>query len=545
MYAEGTDLSVFSAPLKFSYLVPDTARCPSWATAEACAADSSCEWHVATAGSAASCTGTLPGLNGTVLFRVQNMRTDVFFIYVSGGIQYPSIVAASRTVRQLWPERPQHAHLALGASAGAMRVYWQAGGSVAAPGVRYGPCGGPRSGFAAGRAAPGRQYTKRDMCDRDVQPAGRHGWLPPGNLLEATMSGLVPGELYCYSYGDRSTGWSEERQFKAPPGSTARRPITIAAFGDMGQTEPDGTWHHSWDFDNRGELPSANTTAALFKDEAVELVLHIGDISYAVGYLSEWENFFRQIEPVAGRRPWMTAIGNHEMGVLDSFYSGTDSGGECGVPYNAHFPFASQDPESLAPLHGRKPWYSFAYGPVSFVVMSTEHDFTPGSEQHAWIAGALAAVDRSRTPWLVFTGHRPMYVSSDFEGDLVVGEQLRSSLEPLLLEYGVDVSLWGHFHAYNRLCRLRAGRCDDSGVQHLVIGMAGYAHSACARAPGPTVQVCDDQHWGYLRMGFRDEAELLLEYVDSANGDVLDSIVVRRSRASATESPAEPPELHV
>ena len=52
------------------------------------------------------------------------------------------------------------------------------------------------------------------------------------------------------------------------------------------------------------------------------------------------------------------------------------------------------------------PRFGFDYGLVHYVVMSTEHDFYQGSEQYYWIAHHLANVDRSTTPWLVFTGHR-------------------------------------------------------------------------------------------------------------------------------------------
>lgn len=49
-----------------------------------------------------------------------------------------------------------------------------------------------------------------------------------------------------------------------------------------------------------------------------------------------------QIEPVASAVPWMVAVGNHERDYPSvsvsstrrqlSFYTGTDSEGECGVP---------------------------------------------------------------------------------------------------------------------------------------------------------------------------------------------------------------------
>ena len=37
------------------------------------------------------------------------------------------------------------------------------------------------------------------------------------------------------------------------------------------------------------------TTKGLYNDDSIEMVLHIGDISYAVGYMSEWENFFGRL----------------------------------------------------------------------------------------------------------------------------------------------------------------------------------------------------------------------------------------------------------
>ncbi len=76
----------------------------------------------------------------------------------------------------------------------------------------------------------------------------------------------------------------------------------------------DGSLLHSWDNDDRGEVGSWNTTR-LLRTEVIgptgpsnspsaepsaspvmspELVLHIGDVSYAVGYLSEWDDFMEQ-----------------------------------------------------------------------------------------------------------------------------------------------------------------------------------------------------------------------------------------------------------
>lgn len=48
----------------------------------------------------------------------------------------------------------------------------------------------------------------------------------------------------------------------------------------------------------------------------VDSVFHIGDISYATGFLVEWDFFLHLINPVASRVSYMTAIGNHERSAL-------------------------------------------------------------------------------------------------------------------------------------------------------------------------------------------------------------------------------------
>ena len=55
--------------------------------------------------------------------------------------------------------------------------------------------------------------------------------------------------------------------------------------------------------------------------------------------------------------------------------------------------------------------YSFDYGSVHFIMMSTEHDYRPASRQYVWLENDLKKVDRAKTPWVVLGGHRPMYSS--------------------------------------------------------------------------------------------------------------------------------------
>ena len=66
-------------------------------------------------------------------------------------------------------------------------------------------------------------------------------------------------------------------------------------------------------------------------------------------------------------------------------------------------------PASQAPsFHFR---YSYDYGLVHFIMMSTEHDMGNGSKQYTWLENDLKNVNRAKTPWIIIAGHRPMYTS--------------------------------------------------------------------------------------------------------------------------------------
>ena len=103
-------------------------------------------------------------------------------------------------------------------------------------------------------------------------------------------------------------------------------------------------------------------------------------------------------------------------------------------------------PESPLPGSKRNLWYGWDHGPIHFTFMSSEHNFLEGSEQWHFLRKDLAAVDRKRTPWLVFAGHRPMYSSSATQETSQMGAHLRQAIEPLLAEFKVDIALWGHVH---------------------------------------------------------------------------------------------------
>ena len=101
--------------------------------------------------------------------------------------------------------------------------------------------------------------------------------------------------------------------------------------------------------------------------------------------------------------------------------------------------------------------FSWPYGPAYFISFDTEHDFSAGSPQIAWLEATLAGVDRAVHPWLFVSMHHPVLSSdSDEVGDHTPGGPLSLVLTPLFAKYEVDVVFQGHQHNYERTAGVEA-----------------------------------------------------------------------------------------
>ena len=74
---------------------------------------------------------------------------------------------------------------------------------------------------------------------------------------------------------------------------------------------------------------------------------------------------------------------------------------------------------------------------MHFTMMDTEVEIHEESDQYEFLERDLASVDRARTPWVVFMGHRPMYSIWGRDSDI-------GAVEDLLMKNKVDLVLWGH-----------------------------------------------------------------------------------------------------
>jgi hypothetical protein len=131
---------------------------------------------------------------------------------------------------------------------------------------------------------------------------------------------------------------------------------------------------------------------------------------------------------VAGSRLFLSQVGNHESDYPNTASNvgyGKLSGGECSVVSQIVMPHPiNYTLIGMASPHSERdkynePWYSYDIGLVHILSMSTEHNFTVGSKQYLFIKQDLENVDKSLTPWIVFIGHRPMYVNSNWVSSIL------------------------------------------------------------------------------------------------------------------------------
>ncbi|XP_074309638.1 putative inactive purple acid phosphatase 1 isoform X2 [Silene latifolia] len=410
-----------------------------------------------------------------------------------------------------------------------MTVTWTSGYGIneAEPFVGWGPKKGERTRSPAGTLT----FQQNSMCGA---PARTVGWRDPGFIHTSFLKELWPNSKYTYRLGHRLLNgtyvWSRMYQFKSSPypGQASLQKVVI--FGDMGKDEIDGSNEY-----NNFQRGSLNTTKQLINDlENIDIVFHIGDICYANGYLSQWDQFTAQIEPIASKVPYMLASGNHERDWpgSGSFYGSEDSGGECGVPAQAMF---------YTPAENRaKFWYATDYGMFRFCIAHTEEDWREGTDQYKFIEHCLASVDRQKQPWLIFLAHRVLGYSSNqyYANEGTTEEPMgRESLQKLWQKYKVDIAIFGHVHNYERTCPIYQNTCTRkekdhyegplNGTIHIVAGGAGASLTEFSSVH-PKWSLFRDFDYGFTKLTAFDHSNLLFEYKKSRDGKVYDSFRISR-----------------
>jgi hypothetical protein len=240
-------------------------------------------------------------------------------------------------------------------------------------------------------------------------------------------------------------------------------------------------------------------------------------------------------------------VGNHESDWYNSstYFSNADSGGECGILTTRLIPMP-------APATTNQPWWSYEVGLIHFIGISTEHEYTIGSKQYLWLEKDLKSIDRTKTPWVIFGGHRAMYLNSNYGGsvssDITVMDSMIANLEPLLYKYRVNLGFYGHNHVVQRHSAVLNKQVvqrseeivdeqgnvihfhsDPQATVHMVVGTGGASFTMNAVEPKPEWNEMYMYQYGYARVTAVNASYLDWEWVLSATGQVLDHMVITQS----------------
>ncbi|KAF0991563.1 hypothetical protein HZS_6333 [Henneguya salminicola] len=410
--------------------------------------------------------------NGYINVRVFYTRCACHFRYLQPNAfkDYDSVAISNEFSFAHSLSYPTHIHIALTDTPTSMRITWITG-SNSKPCVKYGVLKNKLDVIECGNTTT---YGSKDMCE---PPATTYGFIEPGYIHSVVINRLEENTKYYYSVGNIYET-SKIYSFNCPKTSdqNQQNSVILDVFGDLDVTP----------------YPAAYGTISRIRQEIdstlpPDLILHVGDISYAMGLAYIWEEFGLMIQPVASRVPYMMTIGNHEHNHVEGHENDPskdgdnfrpvpstyerDSGGECSVPMFYRY---------LMPNNGNSVfWYSYNYGMAHIISISSENNFTENSRQYKWLEKDLEGVNRKTTPWVIVVIHRPMYISTpnkfyDPASNVVF------ILEPLLIKYKVDFFMAGHYHCYERTCALNNNTCiegkltpENWGVVHLTVGTGG------------------------------------------------------------------------
>ncbi|MDW0165639.1 MAG: metallophosphoesterase [Nitrososphaeraceae archaeon] len=191
---------------------------------------------------------------------------------------------------------------------------------------------------------------------------------------------------------------------------------------DNDNDNDNGNDDNNFNFATAGDFGcSKNTqnTVSNMERKNPELVLALGDLSYH----STADCWFDIMSPLKGKM--MITLGHHDI-----------KDGEAKM--NQYVKSFELD----------KPYYSYDYKHVHFLVMASLSDYKQGSEQYNFIKQDLEKASQNEdTNWIIVSTYKPLYSSPS---EHPAEDSLRDAYNPLFEKYGVDLVLNGHNHNYQR-----------------------------------------------------------------------------------------------
>jgi len=160
---------------------------------------------------------------------------------------------------------------------------------------------------------------------------------------------------------------------------------------------------------------------------------------------------------------------------------------------------------------GGKHYYSFKpKNGVRFFSLDSNY---MDKRQLDWFENELKA---SMSEWKIVYFHHPIYSSGEKHGSNV---ELRSTLEPVMVKYGVDVVLNGHEHFYERIK-------PQKGIHYFIIGSSGKLREGNIAQTELTEKGFDQDNT--FMLGEISDDDMFFQVI-SRKGTIVDSGNIRRA----------------
>ena len=164
-----------------------------------------------------------------------------------------------------------------------------------------------------------------------------------------------------------------------------------------------------------------------------------------------------------------------------------------------------------------KRFYSFRKGDVEFFVLDSTY-MSPA--QMDWLKDALP---KSTAKWKIPYMHHPLYSSGEKHGSEV---DLRTLVEPLFLQHGVDVVFAGHEHFYERLK-------PQHGIYYFTEGGSAKLREGNIRVGSAMTAKGFDTDMSFMLVEIAKD-QMFFETI-ARTGKVIDSGVLLRREVAATD----------
>ncbi|KAL7563662.1 hypothetical protein ACA910_013397 [Epithemia clementina (nom. ined.)] len=288
---------------------------------------------------------------------------------------------------------------------------------------------------------------------------------------------------------------SKIRMFRtAPVPSTVS--ATFAILGDLGQ------------------FPHSQQTMErlLHSKHEIDAAILAGDIAYTGSDHRRWDTFFDFFDDYMAFEtiPLQICPGNHD---IDKY----ETSDRIFLAYQYRFRMPQVQPAQLGVFDGPSgslnmdqppyplpyeygnSYYSWKYAGAHFIMVNAYASMEMGSMQRRFINKELQKVKREITPWVIVVIHTPLYNTFGLhlkDPQIIAAKE---NLEPLFVEYNVNIVFSGHIHAYSRSYPVAMNHVNEKGPVHITVGAGGRKCEAPfgKRVPEDWVAVRDATMYGF------------------------------------------------